>query len=82
MMRRGCLPVIEDAVRDGERRLRNLLSILAQPEEGAWFWMCDAGELAGDLLDPERPNLQLQNWFSNINTAEELLYAEAGLGPE
>ena len=82
LMRRGYFPVLEQVVSGGERRLRNALSALEQDGREGWLWLAEAQEVAGDLLDTEYPNLQLQNWFTNLNTPDELLITEAGLGPE
>ncbi len=81
MLRANALPATTQAVESGERRLRNLLWAL-EAEGAGWLWVCNAEELAGDLLHPEYPHLQLGNWFLNVNTPDELLLAEIGNGPE
>ncbi len=82
MMRRGYRAAVTSCISDGERRVRTLLGIVEHSDPEAWMWMCDAEEIMQDLLHPEYPNLQVANWFRNINTPEEHLDAEIGLGPE
>lgn len=82
MLRRSSLPVITKAIDAGERRLRYLLATLEGEGDGGWMWACDAGQLAEGLLDPKYSNLQLENWFRNVNTPDELQEAESGFGPE
>ena len=82
LLHRHALPVIVRAVDEGERKLRNLLkTVEAEPEFG-WLWVCSVEELVADLLHPEYPGVQVENWFHNVNTPDELLLAEAGAGPE
>lgn len=82
LLGKEALPVVAEAVQSGERRLRNLFRALEQAEDGTWLWVCDVEQEADALLHREDLHLQVENWFRNINTPEDLLEAEAGLGPE
>ena len=82
MMRRSASPAVRAAVSDGERKVRRLLGVVEHAEPGAWMWMCDAEEVGRDLLSPDSPDLQVANWFRNVNTPEEHFDAEVGMGPE
>ncbi len=81
LIRREYDQVVNQIVRDGERKIRNLLGALEQDGTAGWMWLGDAEEIARDLLDPEYPDLQLTNWFANVNTPDELLETEVGCGP-
>ena len=82
LLRTECLRAVSEAVEDGERRVRNLFWVVESVGRGRMLWVCDAEDLAGALLDNEYPNLQIANWFKNVNTPDEHLFAEAGFGPE
>ena len=71
-------PVVTGSVQAGERRVRNLLWVVEKEPDVGGLWVCDVEELVADLFQPKSPNLQLRNWFRNVNTPDELLLAEAG----
>lgn len=80
MWRADALSVVSEAVEDGERRVRNLLWVMeAGPRPLSIY---EAESIARDLVQAAYPHLQVSNWFMNINTPDDLLFAEAGFGPE
>ncbi len=81
VMRAEHLAHVGQAVEDGERRLRNLLWILEAADPARWLWVCEVETIAVSMLHAEYPSLQVHNWFTNINTEQELLDAETALGP-
>ncbi|MGI4827368.1 MAG: molybdenum cofactor guanylyltransferase [Janthinobacterium lividum] len=82
LIKSSYLPFLEHAVKEGERKLRTLLSILEHASSGEYLWICAVDEFATDLVHLEYANLQLENWFRNVNTPMEFVDAEAGWGPE
>ena len=57
----------------GERRLDEILMSLDKDEGAGWLWSCDASQFA---LKPHPAALDLEFWFSNVNTPQELAEAE------
>ena len=80
LLRPAHLSRVNEALAGGESRVRNLFWIIEASGTGRALWVCDAGEVAGALLDPEYPQLQIANWFRNVNTPDELSDAEVAVG--
>jgi molybdopterin-guanine dinucleotide biosynthesis protein A len=72
-LRRSTLPDVAMALDRGERRLADILWAVDDADRG-WLWLCSAEEVA-PLLNPTR--VQMESWFSNINTPQNLAEAEA-----
>ena len=72
MMRRECYASVAQAIECGERRLDEIL--MSIDNDGAeWLWSCDASKFA---LNPHPVAPDLEFWFSNVNTPQELAEAE------
>ncbi len=82
LLKRTVMPEILEAVEAGERKLRNLLWAVEAGSHAGYLWRWDVAELGAKLLDCEYPCSQLENWFRNVNTPDDLLFAEIGSGPE
>lgn len=74
LMRRECFGSVTRAVERGERRLDDILMIIDNDEEVGSLWVCDAAKFA---LKSSPSYLDLEYWFSNVNTPQELVEAEA-----
>jgi molybdopterin-guanine dinucleotide biosynthesis protein A len=73
MLHRDCLKVVAKELDRGERRLRHLLEAI-EPEFGAGsLWVRNA---AGHSPKPDPAPGDLDRWFLNVNTPEELIEAE------
>jgi molybdopterin-guanine dinucleotide biosynthesis protein A len=73
MLRRECYPSVTRAIEGGERRLDEILMSVDDDEGAGSLWVCDASRFAGK---PDVPSLDLEFWFSNVNTPRELAEAE------
>lgn len=72
MIRRECYASVAQAIERGERRLDEIL--MSIDNDGAeWLWSCDASHFAPET-NPAA--LDLEFWFSNMNTPQELAEAE------
>lgn len=80
LLRPAHLSSMSEALAGGECRVRNLLRIVAGAGAGRALRIWDAQDVAGALLDPEYPQLQIANWFRNVNTPDELSDAEVAVG--
>jgi molybdenum cofactor guanylyltransferase len=73
IVHRDCLKIIAKELDRGERKLRRLLGAI-EPEFGAGsLWVRDA---AAHSPTPDPAPEDLDRWFSNLNTPEELARAE------
>ncbi len=77
VFRAECFSGVREAVEAGERRVRNLFWALEQSER--MLWVCEAVEVAGDLLSLDYPYLHVANWFLNVNSPDELSNAEVAV---
>jgi molybdopterin-guanine dinucleotide biosynthesis protein A len=73
MIRRECYASVAQAIERGERRLDEILMSIDNDEGAGWLWPCDASKFA---LKPHPEGLDLEFWFSNVNTPQELAEAE------
>ena len=73
MMRRECYGSVTLALERGERRLDDILMSLDKDKEVGGVWVCDVAKLAYT----SNPYLDRKLWFSNVNTPQELVEAEA-----
>jgi molybdopterin-guanine dinucleotide biosynthesis protein A len=71
LFRADCLPVVSGAIEAGKRRLNDLLDAAGDREgcRSAWY---DAGQLGM----AEATEAQVEHWFANVNTPEDLAQAE------
>jgi len=74
MMRRECYGSVMLALDRGERRLDDILINLDKDKGVGGVWVCDVAKLA---YTPNPAYLDRKLWFSNVNTAQELVEAEA-----
>lgn len=83
MLHRTCLPVIEDAVERGVRRLEDLLHAINHRFGVEALRVCDAAQFVPQEEAPSdlamEPALAMERWFWNINTPNDLAMAEAWL---
>ncbi len=75
---------VSKAIEAGERKLAEIWMGLDDDGRSGWLWACDAARFAPTA---EPTNLEIEYWFSNVNTPEELTEAEAwaresGLGED
>jgi len=73
-MRREALSSVTEALERGERRLTNILVGIGEDKQAGWLWACDAASFAAKSTPTQ---LQMEFWFSNVNTPQELEEAEA-----
>ena len=71
VMRREALGSVRAALDRGERRLTNVLKGIGEEGEAGWLSVCDAADFAATPTP-----LDMELWFSNVNTPEELVEAE------
>lgn len=74
LMRRECFGSVTLAIERGERRLDDILMSIDNDEGVRSLWVCDAANFA---LKSSPSYLDLEYWFSNVNTPQELVAAEA-----
>jgi molybdenum cofactor guanylyltransferase len=74
MMRRECYGSVTLALERGERRLDDILINLDKDKEVGGVWVCDVTKLA---YTPNPTYWDRKFWFSNVNTPQELVEAEA-----
>lgn len=74
MMRRECYGSVVLAIERGERRLEDILMGVGNVEEVGGLWVCDIARFAAKS---NPANSDLEFWFSNVNTPQELAEAEA-----
>jgi molybdopterin-guanine dinucleotide biosynthesis protein A len=67
---RSCLPAVAASLDAGERRLNGLLDSIGDLDSG-WLWPANASQFA-----PGATSVQMEFWFSNVNTPQELADAE------
>jgi len=72
LLRRESLSVFRSALDRGERRLSSILEAI-QPDSGMAAYV---GVSAGDCM-AELSDVDMECWFSNVNTPQELAEAEA-----
>jgi molybdopterin-guanine dinucleotide biosynthesis protein A len=73
MFRRECLSRVTEAIEDGRRRLNELVDAAAAGERG-FSWGHDA---AGFGPLGEATEEQVERWFANVNTPEEMAVLES-----
>jgi molybdopterin-guanine dinucleotide biosynthesis protein A len=73
-MRTECAATVTAALEGGERRLANILMNIDADDEVGWLWVCDAAIVA-PIAAPT--SLEMEFWFSNVNTQQELAEAQA-----
>jgi molybdopterin-guanine dinucleotide biosynthesis protein A len=71
-VRRSGLPLITKALERGERRLADILYAIEEADQG-WLWAKDA---TGFVDAGGGTALQMEYWFYNVNTPQELEEAE------
>ena len=74
LIRRECYGSVRLAIERGERRLDDILMSIDSDEEAGWLWLCDVAKFA---LRSNPAYQDMEFWFSNVNTPEELVEAEA-----
>jgi molybdopterin-guanine dinucleotide biosynthesis protein A len=72
-VRRAALPSVTAALERGERRLDATLGSVDEDDRG-WLWVCDAAQFAARRFTT---GLEMEYWFWNVNTVQELEEAEA-----
>jgi molybdenum cofactor guanylyltransferase len=73
MVRREGMGSVSAALERGERRLDAVLASIDGDDKG-WLWACDAAGFAAGI---GATGVEMETWFSNVNTPEELAEAEA-----
>jgi molybdopterin-guanine dinucleotide biosynthesis protein A len=73
-LRRECLAAVTTALNRGERRLADILMNIDAGDAAGWLWVCDAATFAPISTTTK---LEMEFWFSNVNTQQELAEAEA-----
>lgn len=78
-MRRTCLPSVTAALDRGERRLANLLKTIEDDDRAGWLWACEASRFVpkATAMHLEDMSLDVEHWFVNMNTPEELAEVES-----
>lgn len=74
MLRRDYAAQVSKAIEAGERKLAEIWMNLDDDGRSGWLWACDAARFAAKAAPT---NLEIEYWFSNVNTPEELAEAEA-----
>lgn len=73
MVRRDYGAQVSKAIEAGERKLAAIWRGLDEDGGSGWLWACDAARFAPTVGGTK---LEVGNWFSNVNTPEELAEAE------
>jgi molybdopterin-guanine dinucleotide biosynthesis protein A len=73
-MRRECAATVTRALEGGERRVADILMKVDEDDEVGGLWVCDAATFAS-IAAPAR--LEMEFWFSNVNTQRDLAEAQA-----
>jgi molybdenum cofactor guanylyltransferase len=73
MVRRAGLGSVSAALERGERRLDGVLASVDEDDK-VWLWACDAARFG---VGGGATEVETEYWFSNVNTPEELVEAEA-----
>ncbi|HEY1743262.1 MAG TPA: molybdenum cofactor guanylyltransferase [Granulicella sp.] len=74
VMRRECCGSVKLAIERGERRLDDILMSIDSDKGVGWLWIYDVGKSTYRSTP-----LNMEFWFSNVNTPQELAAAEAWL---
>jgi molybdopterin-guanine dinucleotide biosynthesis protein A len=77
MVRSEYAAKVSKAIEAGERKLAEIWKRLDDDAGCGWLWACDAAKFAPTLAPTK---LEIEYWFSNVNTPEELAKAEAWAG--
>ena len=72
LWKRECLPLVTKTLDTGHRRLNDLLDSVNDIDSGL-IWP----QAAATFVSPPHSHSQLELWFSNVNTPQELAEAEA-----